>query len=117
VNLTLFDTLVGSAGDLNNDGLLDINDLTALTEAIRLGSEDLQFDVNQSGDIDLADRLYWVTELRHTWMGDANLDGEFNSGDLKRSDYDAGQCDAIAKLAIRRAMSIVCLLPVTCRVT
>lgn len=36
---------------------------------------------------------------------------------VKRSDYASGQCDAIAKLAILRAMSIVCLLPVTCRVT
>jgi hypothetical protein len=28
----------------------------------------------------------------------------------------SGQRDAITSLAIRRAMSIVCLLPVTCRV-
>ena len=28
------------------------------------------------------DRAIWVSDLRKTWMGDANMDDEFSSGDL-----------------------------------
>ncbi len=82
VNLALFDTLIGSAGDFNLDGLLDIDDLNTLVAAIQAGSGDIQFDVDQSGVVDLRDQQHWVTELKQTWMGDANLDGVFDSGDL-----------------------------------
>ena len=30
----------------------------------------------------LDDHRHWVKELKHTYLGDANLDGEFNSTDL-----------------------------------
>ncbi len=40
------------------------------------------FDVNQDGIVDELDLSDWVTTIKHTWFGDANLDGEFNSGDL-----------------------------------
>ena len=29
-----------------------------------------------------ADREVWVNDLKNTWIGDANLNGEFNSGDM-----------------------------------
>ena len=32
--------------------------------------------------VDLEDHRIWVKDLRRTWYGDANLDGEFNSGDM-----------------------------------
>ena len=43
---------------------------------------DSPFDLNQDGFFDNADRIYWVKELAHTYFGDSNLDGEFNSRDL-----------------------------------
>ncbi|MCA9172522.1 MAG: PEP-CTERM sorting domain-containing protein, partial [Planctomycetales bacterium] len=34
------------------------------------------------GIVDLDDHAHWVHELKHTWLGDANLDGEFNTADF-----------------------------------
>ena len=32
--------------------------------------------------VDEEDHRAWVMTLKHTWFGDANLDGKFNTGDL-----------------------------------
>lgn len=72
----------GTAGDLNGDGELSVADLEMLTQAISEASTESQFDLNLDGSIDSTDRDFWVTSIRQTWFGDANLDGEFNSGDL-----------------------------------
>ena len=40
------------------------------------------FDVDGQGTVDDNDLRIWVHDIRGTWLGDANLDGEFNSGDL-----------------------------------
>ena len=69
-------------GDFNGDGILDIEDLRMLSAAIADGSAELQYDVDHSGLSDLQDRRHWVTDLRKTWIGDANLDGQFNSTDF-----------------------------------
>jgi hypothetical protein len=69
-------------GDFNNDGMLSAADIDALTAAVRAGSSDLTFDVNQDGAVSGQDRVVWVEELKKTYFGDANLNGEFNSGDL-----------------------------------
>ena len=57
-------------GDFNGDGALSVKDI------------DLIHDLDGDGDADFDDRLRWVRDLRETWIGDTNLDGEFNSGDL-----------------------------------
>jgi hypothetical protein len=69
-------------GDLNSNGSLDIADLDALTDAIRGGQMDSKYDMNQDGQVTLADRSFWVTDLKNSWIGDADLDGEFSSSDL-----------------------------------
>ena len=37
----------------------------------------------------------WVDDLKNTWIGDANLDGEFNSGDMVqvfvKGKYETGE--------------------------
>lgn len=71
-----------SAGDFTGDGILDVADLQVLTSAITDGSQAQEFDLNGDQGLDVADRNYWITSIRETWFGDANLDGEFNSGDL-----------------------------------
>jgi hypothetical protein len=53
-------------GDLNEDGQLEIGDLELLSDYPDY-PEDL---------------VRWVKHLRRTWVGDANLDGEFNSSDM-----------------------------------
>jgi hypothetical protein len=53
-----------------------------LSEAIRNGSTDARFDIDDNGTVDPDDRGAWVTVLNNTYFGDSNLDGEFNSSDF-----------------------------------
>ena len=69
-------------GDLDGDGELTSDDVDILCTEINAGSTDPTFDLNGDGNVDLDDHDFWVKELKHTWYGDANLDGEFNSSDL-----------------------------------
>ena len=52
------------------------------------------FDLNGDGSVNHADHRVWVKDLAHTWYGDANLDGEFNSGDLIQV-LSAGKYEAV----------------------
>ena len=38
--------------------------------------------MNGDSSIDLDDHRAWVKDIKHTWFGDANLNGEFNSADF-----------------------------------
>jgi hypothetical protein len=73
-------------GDFNGNRVIDANDIDLLSEAIRTGSHDPdpRMDLNEDGAIGPADRELWIhgDTFRFTYVGDANLDGEFNSGDL-----------------------------------
>lgn len=69
-------------GDFNSDDSLTVADIGVLVDAIDAGSTDDWFDLNQDQTLDTSDVAYWVSELKQTWMGDTNLDGEFNSADL-----------------------------------
>ena len=46
---------------------------------------DSMFDMNNDTRVDRDDHHVWVKDLKHTWYGDANLDGEFNSSDLVKA--------------------------------
>ena len=73
------------AGDFNADDVLDLDDINDLAKVVRRpGSARIRemFDVNSDAVVDEYDIRYWVGELKRTWFGDANLDGEFNSEDL-----------------------------------
>jgi hypothetical protein len=69
-------------GDFNGDKLLTSDDIDALSAEVRAGTNGSQFDLNGDGLVNDADRTKWVAELKHTYLGDADLDSEFNSGDL-----------------------------------
>ncbi|MCA9195966.1 MAG: hypothetical protein KDA87_00450 [Planctomycetales bacterium] len=77
-----FEAMLGQSllGDYNRDGILDVADLNLQAEAIASG--DLAFDENGDGTVSVSDRTLWVNEYAGTWMGDSNLDGEFNSADF-----------------------------------
>ena len=46
------------------------------------GSEFLPFDLDDQLGAGQSDHRFWVHELKNTYFGDANLDGEFDSADL-----------------------------------
>ena len=71
-----------SEGDFSCNGVLDAADIDALAKQIRLGGNNLAFDLNQDSVVNMDDHQYMVEELLETNYGDANLDGKFNSGDL-----------------------------------
>ncbi len=69
-------------GDFNVNGVLDAGDVDLLVLQMRSGGTDISFDVNSDGNVDDADLSAWVHDLKNTYIGDSNLDGEFNSADL-----------------------------------
>lgn len=78
-------TLVGrDPADFNVDGVLDVQDLNLLLAQVRSGANEAAYDVNQDGRVDTADIQQYVEspEILNTYLGDANLDGEFNSSDM-----------------------------------
>jgi hypothetical protein len=72
---------VAIPGDYNNNGVLDAPDIDELTQA-PLCCNWVQYDLNNDSFVNLEDISFWVKELFGSWIGDANLDHEFNSSDL-----------------------------------
>ena len=69
-------------GDFDFDDQLTDEDVDLLSAMIRNNNHDLIFDLNMDGKTDRNDHARWVHDIKQTWFGDQNLDGEFNSGDL-----------------------------------
>jgi hypothetical protein len=69
-------------GDFNRNRNLDVEDMDLLTAETRADPPSPEFDLNDDGAVDNDDRVVWVEDLKNTWFGDSNLDGEFNSGDM-----------------------------------
>jgi uncharacterized protein YjbI with pentapeptide repeats len=89
-------------GDFDPDDVLDATDIDVLTaKAIRSAGwplvgwflPDALFDLNSDSIVDLADHRTWIKELKNTWFGDANMDGEFNSNDMVQV-FAAGKYEA-----------------------
>jgi hypothetical protein len=77
-------------GDFNGNGVLDSEDIDLLSAEVRATSHQGAFDLNSDTLVDQRDRQVWVNQLRLTFFGDSNLDGEFNSSDLVLV-FQAGQ--------------------------
>ena len=70
-------------GDYNGDGALDAADLDRQAEEMAKDEPDLGiFDEDNDGAVDYKDRVVWAHDRKGIWIGDADMDGEFNSGDL-----------------------------------
>ena len=97
-------------GDFDADDVLGLSDISLLVwrlihdylmnrplypvyESLPLA----MFDVNSDGHVDTEDHRTWIRDLKHTWYGDAALDGEFNSGDFvlafQAGKYEQGRLD------------------------
>ena len=83
-------------GDFNADKSLTVEDIDLLSAEGRKDEPRPWFDLTEDGIVDQADRTFWIHDLKNTWFGDSNLDGEFNTGDLIAV-FQAGQYeDAVA---------------------
>ncbi|MDG2382779.1 MAG: PEP-CTERM sorting domain-containing protein [Pirellulaceae bacterium] len=69
-------------GDFDGDGQLTALDIDRLSDAALAGDNKSQFDLNGDSLVNQSDREVWVDELKFTYFGDSNLDGEFNSTDF-----------------------------------
>jgi hypothetical protein len=69
-------------GDFNASGALDGGDIDDLTTQSAGGTNPATYDLNADTLVNEGDVNVWVKDLFNSWIGDANLDGEFNSTDL-----------------------------------
>jgi ELWxxDGT repeat protein len=77
-------------GDFNDDGLLNCEDINALSAAIVAGGNLSPFDLNGDGVVNTIDRDAWLAEAgshnlgsgRQYLLGDANLDGVVDGSDF-----------------------------------
>jgi len=73
---------VPTPGDLNGDGQTNAADIDLLAAGLRAGRTEPAWDLQPDGRVDLADHRFLVENILRTYLGDSNLDGEFNTGDL-----------------------------------
>ena len=74
------------SGDLNGDLQIDVADIELISAALRDGPPfDAKFDINQDSVFTSDDRLAYIHDVLHTWLGDSDLDGLFTSSDLVRT--------------------------------
>jgi len=67
-------------GDFDGNGLLNTADIEMLADNLEMNNR--FYDLTGDGLVDLDDHTAWIKDVRVSWYGDANLDDEFNSGDL-----------------------------------
>ncbi|MEZ6116271.1 MAG: LamG-like jellyroll fold domain-containing protein [Pirellulaceae bacterium] len=75
-------TNTGVLGDFDGNGVLDVADINALTVESAAGTNNASFDITNDSLVNTADVTNWIKDLKNSWIGDANVDGEFNSGDF-----------------------------------
>jgi hypothetical protein len=80
VVIEVFST-TGIPGDFDGNSIVDERDVDLLAGAIR-GTRDYVFDIDDSGAVDGLDLDFLIHDILHTFFGDANLDGQFNTSDL-----------------------------------
>ena len=73
----------GLEGDYNNNRELDAEDLDLQAIEMQKPVQNLaEYDLNGDNVVDFEDRQLWVEDLKKTWIGDANLDLQFDSSDM-----------------------------------
>jgi hypothetical protein len=86
---------VGANGDFDGNGAYELTDIDMLTAHVIAGTGGGAFDLDDNSAVENEDRRIWVEEVKNTWFGDANLDLEFNSGDMVgvfvRGKYETGE--------------------------
>ncbi len=95
VNLKVVGAVVEVKGDFNGNNVLDSGDINILSASVRAGDNVVGFDLNGDKLVNQADRDVWVNDLRKTYYGDADLNGQFDTTDLvavfQVGRYETGQ--------------------------
>lgn len=71
--------------DFSGNGVIDAGDADLLMSEIRFAAKTgllPLYDLDSSLVVDADDLQVWVSDYARTWIGDANLDDEFNNQDL-----------------------------------
>ncbi|MEZ6118291.1 MAG: hypothetical protein R3C28_17215 [Pirellulaceae bacterium] len=76
--------------DFNIDGVVDVLDVNLVSAAIDVGSPSIEWDIDQSGQLNADDLKAFANDVLGTWLGDANLDGQFGTSDLVQV-FQAGE--------------------------
>lgn len=88
------ESLPASDGDVDGNGKVDVDDVDQLATWLREGVQQSRIDLNDDGWVSASDHVFWVESIRNTYVGDANLDGEFSSRDLvyifQANEYEDG---------------------------
>ena len=78
--------------DFNQDQRIDVLDIDRLLVAVR--QRQMRFDLNRDAMVDRRDVGIYVAQVFGSWIGDANLDGSFDSQDIvqifESNEYDDG---------------------------
>ena len=69
-------------GDFDASGELEATDIDLLSAELMSGETDRAFDLNGDAAVTEEDRLVLIHDLLGTWIGDSNLDGQFDSRDF-----------------------------------
>ena len=93
-------------GDFDGDGGLTASDIDVLSVAVQQSSVNLAFDLNHDRTVDPSDHRFWVRDLKHTWFGDADLNGEFTSADFVQvfavGKYETGESVWLGRRRLER---------------
>ncbi|MDG2384678.1 MAG: Ig-like domain-containing protein [Pirellulaceae bacterium] len=69
-------------GDFNEDGLILVDDVELLCDAVNYGDDDEWFDLNQDLQVNVFDVYFLMTDILGSVIGDVNLDKRFGSEDM-----------------------------------
>lgn len=69
-------------GDFNFNGELDAGDIDLLSVEAKEESPSPAFNIAGDAEVDASDRIFWVENLKGTFLGDANLDGKVDFFDF-----------------------------------
>jgi len=74
----------GDPCDFDGSGSLDVGDINLLSAAIAGGETNAKWDINKDGVVNVGDLDFLVTDASklNTYIGDSDVNGEFNSSDL-----------------------------------
>lgn len=81
-----------AVGDVNQDDEINVHDIDLLCQEIRSGTPNSNSDLNRDQSVNHDDLAFLLNNILQTTIGDADLDGRFDSVDFVKI-FQAGQYD------------------------